>query len=280
MATWPPIVDDDGTGTTGTPTDYALFQQVKGYIDSAIVEGTAAADVPQMITLQGGPAVHDVTLPATKPLTYLRVYPNTGDLTVRSIGAAQGGAIVVIEHIYSGGNVVWLPHAASGTGVLQMLMNRITSGATPLGFGGSAIYVYDAPSGQWWLAQHDQGKAIRLPFNAANFTADVGSFTVGAADVLSCDYVVRGNRAEIAITLQNTSLAGGASVLFVAGWPFTFPVANLFPAVSYTPSGFGSLYAQSDVSSQRIRAGRMDLQAFGTFTDQFFLYVHGTFALV
>jgi hypothetical protein len=35
MATWPPIIDDDGSGTTGTPTDYALFQLIKTYIDQS-----------------------------------------------------------------------------------------------------------------------------------------------------------------------------------------------------------------------------------------------------
>lgn len=36
---WPIIEDDDGSGETGTPTDYALFQQVKAYIDAAQVVG-------------------------------------------------------------------------------------------------------------------------------------------------------------------------------------------------------------------------------------------------
>lgn len=34
MATWPPFVDDDGTGTTGTVLDQAFFNQLKGYIDT------------------------------------------------------------------------------------------------------------------------------------------------------------------------------------------------------------------------------------------------------
>ena len=34
MATWPVIIDDDGTGTTGTVVSAALFDLVKGYIAS------------------------------------------------------------------------------------------------------------------------------------------------------------------------------------------------------------------------------------------------------
>ena len=34
MATWPTIIDDDGSGTTGTVLDAALFQQIKAYIDT------------------------------------------------------------------------------------------------------------------------------------------------------------------------------------------------------------------------------------------------------
>ncbi len=48
MATWPPILDDDGSGTTGTPTDYALFQQIKAYIDgqAGATVGDAWTNVP------------------------------------------------------------------------------------------------------------------------------------------------------------------------------------------------------------------------------------------
>lgn len=35
MATWPTIIDDDGTGTSGTVLNKALFDEVKGYIGTA-----------------------------------------------------------------------------------------------------------------------------------------------------------------------------------------------------------------------------------------------------
>lgn len=38
MATWPTIVDDDGTGTSGTPIDVMLFSQVKAYVDGSLGE--------------------------------------------------------------------------------------------------------------------------------------------------------------------------------------------------------------------------------------------------
>jgi hypothetical protein len=50
MATWPPIIDDDGSGTTGTPTDYALFQQVKAYIDGLTNGGVAPVSAAFQLT--------------------------------------------------------------------------------------------------------------------------------------------------------------------------------------------------------------------------------------
>lgn len=37
MATWPTIIDDDGSGTIGTVLNHALFEQVKTYIDDVTV---------------------------------------------------------------------------------------------------------------------------------------------------------------------------------------------------------------------------------------------------
>ena len=44
MATWPNIIDDDGTGTSGTPLSDALFDQIKAYIDAGVPGGWQ--DVP------------------------------------------------------------------------------------------------------------------------------------------------------------------------------------------------------------------------------------------
>lgn len=43
MATWPTITDDDGTGTTGTILDQALFNQVRDYVGAAHTTVTYAA---------------------------------------------------------------------------------------------------------------------------------------------------------------------------------------------------------------------------------------------
>lgn len=43
MATWPTITDDDGTGTTGTILDDALFDAIRDYIGAAWVAVTYAA---------------------------------------------------------------------------------------------------------------------------------------------------------------------------------------------------------------------------------------------
>jgi hypothetical protein len=60
MATWPTIIDDDGSGTTGTPLDFALFQQVKGYIDAAPLLLVPTLGSPSYNDFQpvGGPAAH------------------------------------------------------------------------------------------------------------------------------------------------------------------------------------------------------------------------------
>jgi len=36
---WPTIIDDDGTGTSGTTLDKALFDAIKGYVDGGVLGG-------------------------------------------------------------------------------------------------------------------------------------------------------------------------------------------------------------------------------------------------
>ena len=43
----PQIIDDDGTGQTGTTLDAAFFEQVFDYIDAKVEEATQAASVSQ-----------------------------------------------------------------------------------------------------------------------------------------------------------------------------------------------------------------------------------------
>jgi hypothetical protein len=48
MAVWPNIIDDDGSGTTGTVLNDALFDAIKAYIDASVggAAGGVWVDVP------------------------------------------------------------------------------------------------------------------------------------------------------------------------------------------------------------------------------------------
>lgn len=50
-------------------------------------------------------------------------------------------------------------------------------------------------------------------FSAGAFTADAGSWTVGAADVVTYAFARLGRMMTVAFTLQNTTVAGGPAVL-------------------------------------------------------------------
>lgn len=258
---WPTIIDDDGSGMTGTVLNKAFFDEMKGYVDGAAGVVTIS---------NGGSNLFDVVLPTPLPLYYVNVVAASAPITLRSMTAGRPGDVVIIQNL---GVVhpVWLQFGEN-TGL--DFFNRVRSGATPLGgYGGSALYVWN---GLWRLAQHDQGQAIRVPYSAANYFPITGAWTVEAGDVLAHDYVLRGNLLTTTIALQTTTISGTPGVLYVQGTPLPNAVGLKVPMWVVSPTSYSSGICQAEAGIGRyamfLQSGTMPT---GTNTIEIFASITG-----
>src|SRR5215204_6107387 len=145
-----PTVVEQTTVLTGTQNDFNLLGR------NVILRCNNAAD----LTLTGF-LVNGAT-------------PRTGDLvTLVSIG---------VSHVYAA-------HQNIGSTVNGRLINYVTSGNTPLAAGkGVSSYQYDGTTLKWRLISHNQGDFISIPYDATDFTANTGLWTVDVGDLVTFAY--------------------------------------------------------------------------------------------
>jgi hypothetical protein len=204
-----PIIDDDGSGRTGTVLDNAwkqeLYNQIDGYVGGggAIADNAERIGVPTTgnatIALGAGKSIHILDCTNAALLTILGTTGGTQKTGDRLIIRGQGAGAVQLAH--------------NGGGANQGLFNFITSAPTPVSSQGAAEYVYD---GGWALVAHDQGAS--LPFTP---TLSFGGGAVGIAySVRVGAYVVKGVQVKVfgRVTLSAKGSSAGAIVL--GGFPF------------------------------------------------------------
>jgi len=205
------LVDDDGSDLVGSIWNKAAIQSV-------LLDPTDAACSTNYTTV--GVGVTDVVFDTpSAQIQYLRVFPNTADITIRSLPSAPPlGTIVIMQNIANG--IVWLAHNAPGVAPGTQLSNRVTSGPTPLAVGGSAIYVREYEGAGWHLMHHDQGRAIAVPYGAANYNAGGTTWTVPQASVVEHSYFIHGDTVRLRVNLVTTTISGSAATtLSIYGWP-------------------------------------------------------------
>ena len=129
---------------------------------------------------------------------------NASLATIRGLRPGKPGQVVRIEATNSQVN---LAHQNAGSTAAYRLVNIVTSGVTPLAGGtGVAAYIYDNTASRWKLYSHLQGAAIAVPFNAGDFTASAGNWTVASGDVLAFAYTLVNTILTIAYSLQTTTV--------------------------------------------------------------------------
>ena len=108
---WPPYVDDDGSGMTGTVTDAAFFDAIKHYIDDTIA---AVAGTPAWIDLPTTGVLYDdraQPMPATFYLNrYKRLDATTivWQFTANPITLAAASTQIYIQNQpFQFGNLSW-----------------------------------------------------------------------------------------------------------------------------------------------------------------------------
>lgn len=259
------------SGTTGR----LITDSTKTITD---VVNDALTSAPGVVTIvNGGGNYLDVILPVPRPFYYVNVQAVSAPITLRSMTTGRPGDVVLVELNWGSGPVLFEHFAASRPAGCSPFVNRVTSGHTPLGVQGSALYVWDTMHGSWVLAQHDQGKAIRVPYSAANYVGSPGTWTVQAGDVLAHDYLLRGNMLSVQVGIGASTTAGSSTSLIVT-LPFTPAVGNNAPlsGLCYGASGGAWLSVLVQTLAGGLTFQRLDSTAFPAVTDGLYLSVNGT----
>lgn len=218
-----PIIDDDGSGTTGTVIDNAWKQQFYDQIDALVLTGQATT-----VPLSTPGTYQNLALPAT-PVVVVHC---SATVTIGGFSLAREGQRVFIRNGGLGQTVTLLNASESSTAALY---NFAISAPTRLEYTGAAVYVCVA--GFYVLASHQQGARTAVPYSAANYQ----NFTVEASDVVAHHWQLEGRYLQMDLAIATATIAAGIGQLNVAGWPYTFAagIANLFGWVN-TGAGWQS----------------------------------------
>jgi hypothetical protein len=150
--------------------------------------------------------------------------------TIQGIAAGQANQGLTI--IATGAGQVDLANQNVGAAAATRLMNFATSANTSLspplgtGTGGEARFIYDAVALRWRMVAHDQGTWITPAFNAANYTASAGTWTLQAGDVTANAYRLSGKTLQWNLNLVTTSVSN-AGVNLIAAIPGGFMNATV-----------------------------------------------------
>jgi hypothetical protein len=199
----PPVVDDDGSGMTGTVLDNAFFTAWATAINAMGAGGSAVHNGTGSIT----------ALPLPGGGGNQVVFMNNASLaTIHGITAGVAGQRVTIVATNAQVNLAHLSGSAGST--VMRLLNRVTSAPTSLAGGfGAATYIYDSLTMNGWrLETHEQGDWITAAYAASNFTGSGSmTWTVEAGDVTNCRYYLRGRQLSIVFALDGTTVGGTPS---------------------------------------------------------------------
>lgn len=140
---------------------------------------------------------------------------NASLATIRGLQAGTDAQRVTIVSV--GAGQVDFANQDSGSTAANRLINFATSCLTSLAAGsGAATYQYDATTARWRLVSHDQGAFISPAYDATNFTASAGTWTVDAGDVVTFAYYLTGRLLCVIFDLVTTSVSNAGVILRIA----------------------------------------------------------------
>jgi hypothetical protein len=206
------MIDDDGSGQTGTIINNAWKQELYDQVDGAIAAIPAPpASSPSVLVVVLTSDVGTVNdwAPAGLPTNANAVISWNGatPLLVTGIRGGVDGQQITIKN--RGTSVISFEHSGTGSIITNRCGNLISSGMTPVAAAGWISYVYFAGSG-WRLTSHEQGAWITPAFNAADYTASTGTWIVSSANVLQARYRIEGKALAWALYVWQTSISPGA----------------------------------------------------------------------
>lgn len=135
--------------------------------------------------------------------------------------APAAGATVAILNI--GSSTVRVAHDDSGSTAANRGTFPSARGQI-LGIGGSMTLVYDGTTSRWRVKDLFPGAPIPIAYNAGDFTASAGTWTVDSGDVLNLAYRQQGRLVTMYPYLVNTSISGGTPGALQIALPNSFTV--------------------------------------------------------
>lgn len=112
--------------------------------------------------------------------------------------------------------------------------NRIINGVTgtiALAAGSGRVELrYDLTTARWRVVSHTQGAFITPTYSAGDFTTDVGTWTVEAADVQTYAYYLSGRQMTLALYIKQTTVASSPTTLRIAA-PAGHVIARQFTQI-------------------------------------------------
>lgn len=221
------LVDDDGSNTVGTIWNKAAVDSLMDAVDAELAD-----TVPAVLTTTGlqnnwAPGLHGDTLTR---------WAGASDLTVTGLAGGVAGQRWRFRN--TGTAVAYFGHNQGASLFQNRLWNTATSQATPVAPGGSLTYEHDGT--QWYLLTHEQGAWITPTYSGANFTSNVGSWTVDAGDIVTFAFRLSGKTITVSWYLQATSVTGTPTVLRITiPGGFTAAAGGLHPLV-HDDAGVGN----------------------------------------
>jgi hypothetical protein len=201
-----PIIDDDGSNTTGTVFENAWKQEFYDQIDAAMAGfDIGKTGTSTVYTSSGG----NITTPPGQ-IRYVQ-FTSATPITVYSVTGGNIGDMLILHNMGSG--VVSL--AFSQWNVQGGFYNLVTTGPTQLATGGSAIYMSQGAGIAWYIISHEQGAPISSPFAANNFWSSNGTWSVTSGALLNMSYYLRGRELTIDLVITAQPLSVAAAILYI-----------------------------------------------------------------
>ena len=187
------------------------------------VDAELVATVPAALTTTGSqhnwaPGLHGDTVTR---------WAGGSDLTVTGVAGGVAGQRWTFKN--TGTAVAYFANNSGSSLTGNRLRNIAQSGPTPVAAGGAVTYAHDGTD--WYLVSHLQGAWITPTYSAANFTSNVGTWTVDAGDIATYAYQLNNKSLTLSWYLQSTSVSGLPTNLRIALPGFTAGKASLHPAV-------------------------------------------------
>jgi len=165
-------------------------------------------------------------------------------------GGVDGQRLTVVnESLYA----LSLPHLSSSSLAANRLLNFATSAPTNLAAGpsyagGSATYLYDGSFARWNLVAHEQGAWISPTFNAADYGATGGTWSIASGNVVRLAYRLSGRTLQIAFQFNGTTVAGTPTVLTIGAsqWGGYTPTDASAVALPYSSDVAAPIFVNSN----------------------------------